>query len=235
MHLLDGFLDHKTSTGLGSVAAFVLAYAANKVHQAVTSPAMQAKVAAASNSLKSINLKTKELFSSGRQDYFARIGFVAGIVFSAQMFNFPISSGTSGHLLGGVLAAILLGPWAGSIAVSSVLIIQAFVYADGGIAALGANITNMAILGCIVPYFMYTVLKKLKLNQTLNISIVAWFSVVLAAAACAVELAISGTYPLQETLTAMLKTHAIIGIFEAIITIVLLKIIQKITNWEVME
>lgn len=233
MHIPDGFIDHKTASGLGFVAALVMSYAVNKVHQAITSPAMVTAMAAVGNSVRSIGSNTKKILSGYGQEYLAKIGMVASLVFSAQMFNFPISSGTSGHLLGGVLAALILGPWGGSVAIASVLIVQALFYADGGVAALGANIVNMAVIGCIVSYYIYILLKKTKLNIQIIIAATAWISVVLAASTCALELAFSGTYTVQETLKAMFKVHSIIGIFEAIITLALISLVQKIMNWKI--
>jgi cobalt/nickel transport system permease protein len=233
MHIPDGFIDQKTAGSLGVAAALVISYALNRVRQAVTSSAMVKAVAAVGNSVKSIGANTKKVLSGYGQEYLAKIGMVASLIFSAQMFNFPISAGTSGHLLGGVLAAVLLGPWGGSLAIASVLIIQAFFYADGGIAALGANIVNMAVLGCIVPYYFYAFLKKTKINVKIIIFATAWVSVILASTMCALELAFSGTYTLRETLTAMLRVHAIIGLCEALLTVGLLGLVGKIMNWEI--
>jgi cobalt/nickel transport system permease protein len=159
------------------------------------------------------------------------MGLVASLVFAAQMFNFPVAAGTSGHLIGGVLAAVLLGPWGGFLAVTAVVIIQALFYADGGLIVMGANIINMAFIGAIVAYYIYSGLNK-RLPNILAIGLAAWSSVFLAALACSIELWLSGTFALNKVLPAMLSVHAVIGIAEALITIALVQISKSIMGWE---
>lgn len=149
------------------------------------------------------------------------MGVTAAAVFSAQMLNFPVATGTSGHLIGGVLAAVLLGPWAGVVVVSAVLIVQCFLYQDGGVLALGANIVNMALIGSLVGYCIYAPIRRMIAGPkgiAVGAVIAAWFSVLLAAIACSFELAASGTFPLRPTLTAMIGVHVLIGVGEAVIT-----------------
>ena len=146
------------------------------------------------------------------------MGMVASQVFAAQMFNFPIGNGTSGHLIGGVLAAVILGPFAGTIVISVVLAVQMIFFADGGLLALGANIINLAFLASFFSYYTYYWLKKYW-PEWLAIASAAWVSVPLAALACAFEIALSGTVPISSIVPIMLKTHVVIGLAEALITL----------------
>ncbi|WP_337884772.1 energy-coupling factor ABC transporter permease [Fischerella thermalis] len=151
------------------------------------------------------------------------LGLTTAFIFAAQMINFPVAGGTSGHLLGGTLAAIILGnPWAGTICIATVLIIQAVLFADGGITALGANIFNMAVVGVWVGWSLTQTLQRLfggyRSRLPLAAAIAAAVSVVVAAIACAIELAISGTAPLGLVLPAMTGVHILIGIGEGLIT-----------------
>ncbi|MBD2432805.1 MULTISPECIES: energy-coupling factor ABC transporter permease [Fischerella] len=151
------------------------------------------------------------------------LGLTTAFIFAAQMINFPVAGGTSGHLLGGTLAAIILGnPWAGTICIATVLIIQAVLFADGGITALGANIFNMAVVGVWVGWSLTQTLQRLfggyRSRLPLAAGIAAAVSVVMAAIACAIELAISGTAPLAIVLPAMTGIHILIGIGEGLIT-----------------
>jgi cobalt/nickel transport system permease protein len=149
-------------------------------------------------------------------------GVCAAFIFAAQMMNFPISGGTSGHFLGAVLACVLLGPSVGFWVMTLVLAVQALLFADGGITALGANVMNMGLIGGVLVYFIFFgALKLLPKNKKSFISAVAvasWLSVVLAAAVCSLELAFSGTIPFGVVFPVMTTTHALIGIGEAIIT-----------------
>jgi cobalt/nickel transport system permease protein len=159
------------------------------------------------------------------------MGIMSAFIFAAQMINFPVIGGTSGHLLGGVLAAVLLGPYAGAVVLTCVLIFQCLVFQDGGLLALGANILNMAIIGTIGGYVIFNALHKIfgnKKGLQIGAAVAAWFSVVIAASFCALELAFSGTSPLGIVLPAMAGIHALIGIGEAIITVAVLSFIQKV-------
>ncbi len=158
------------------------------------------------------------------------MGVVSAFVFAGQMLNFPVAGGTSGHLLGGVLAAVLLGPWAGAIVIACVLAIQSLIFQDGGLAALGANILNMSIVGTIGGYFLYWLIAKSIggiRGIMLGVAIAAWASVVAAASVCAIELALSGTSPLDVALSAMAVVHALIGIGEAIISSLVIGFVLK--------
>ncbi len=151
------------------------------------------------------------------------MGVTAAFIFAAQMMNFPVAGGTSGHLLGGALAAILLGPWAAMLALTSVLAVQALLFQDGGLLALGANLFNMAVVGVLVGYLSYHGLRRLfgdRARSTFVSGFVAgWLSVVLSALLAAVELALSGTSPLTVTLPAMGAVHMLIGVGEGLITV----------------
>jgi cobalt/nickel transport system permease protein len=150
------------------------------------------------------------------------IGVTAAFIFAAQMINFPVAGGTSGHLLGGALAAILLGPWAGMLVLTSVLTVQALLFQDGGLLALGANILNMAVIGVLVGWAVYRglgrVLRKGRSETAISSFAAAWTSVVVAALVAAVELAISGVFRADVALTAMGSVHALIGLGEGLIT-----------------
>jgi cobalt/nickel transport system permease protein len=151
------------------------------------------------------------------------LGVTAAFVFAAQMLNFPVAGGTSGHFLGAALAAILLGPWLASLVLAVVLVVQALVFADGGITALGPNVFNMGVAGgVLVGGLMLAARHALPNTRTVLLGVAAggaWLAVVAGAALCAVELAISGTVPLSTVLPAMVGVHTIIGAGEAVITV----------------
>lgn len=157
----------------------------------------------------------------------ARFAAVAALVFAAQMLNFPVQDGTSGHLLGGVLASALLGVPFGVLALALVVSIQSLVFADGGLLVLGANVFNMALLGAGVGGLLNEVLRKSGLQRHLALLLSAWASVALAATACSVELAISGTIEAGKVLPAMLGVHALIGVGEALLTLVLVSVFSN--------
>lgn len=160
------------------------------------------------------------------------MGVCAAFIFATQMINFPIPGGTSGHLLGGTLAGVLLGPWAGSLVMTVVFIVQAVLFQDGGLVVLGANIVNMGLIGTFGGYFLYKVLRRLCGFNTwrgmgIATGITAWLSVVTGSLLCAVQLALSGTVPWGVALTAMLFWHVIIGIGEALITVMAVSYIWR--------
>jgi cobalt/nickel transport system permease protein len=223
MHIPDGFLDPKISNGLIGASVGVLGYCLGKVFKSITSLVPARVLSAAGNSLGNIKLASRRVLNKFGEQQLLKMAMVGAWVFSAQMFNFPINSGTSGHLIGGVFASVILGPFAGTIVISVVLLIQSLFFADGGLMALGANIINMAIIGSFVSYYIYISLKKYT-SEIISIAIASWFSVVLASFACALEIGLSGTIGLKDVIFAMLKVHSIIGICEAIITVVLWKL-----------
>jgi cobalt/nickel transport system permease protein len=150
------------------------------------------------------------------------MGVMGAFVFAAQMLNFPVIGGTSGHLIGGALAAILLGPWAGTLIMACVLIVQCLVFQDGGITALGANVLNMGLLACFTAYYLYRAAVSLmgegRTGTLVGGFVGAWASVFVASIACAIELVVSGKSPLGVALPAMAGVHALIGIGEGLIT-----------------
>jgi len=195
MHIPNGFLDAKTI--------------------AVTS--------AASAGILTVSLKKTKAYLEDKQ--IPLISVVAAFVFAAQMLNFPIAAGTSGHFLGAVFAAILLGPWEAFLVMTLVLSIQCFVFQDGGLTALGANIFNMGVVGVFAGFLIYFFLRRLKIKLSISAFIASWASVVMAAGITALELAISGTTPLIQSLTAMVSFHCLIGLGEGFITVAALSVI----------
>jgi len=200
MHIPDGFLNTGTAIATWAVSAGGVAYAVRRVN--------------------------KEL----QERQVPLVGVSAAFIFAAQMLNFTVAGGTSGHLLGGALAAILLGPWAGMLALTSVLAVQALLFQDGGLLALGANIFNMAIVGVLLGWGVYVGLRRLLGNKawaTLASGFAAaWISVVVASLVAAVELAISGASPLGVALPAMGGVHALIGVGEGLITVAVLAFLR---------
>jgi len=200
MHIPDGFLNMATAAGTYAVSAGAVGYSIKKTN-------------------KKLGEKQVPL-----------VGVMAAFIFAAQMLNFPVAGGTSGHLIGGALAAILLGPWTGLLVMTSVLIVQALVFQDGGITALGANVLNMGIIASFLGYYVYkavaTALGQGRKGGIIGGFLAGWASVFIAAVACAIELALSGTSPLQIALPAMAGVHALIGIGEGLITAAVLSFIQ---------
>ena len=194
MHIPDGFIDIKTSAAFSAAAAIAVGGA----------------VKGARNQLSEQSAPLA--------------GLTAVFIFAVQMLNFPVAAGTSGHLLGAALAMVLVGPYAATLALSVVLIIQAFLFADGGLTALGLNIFNMGVVGVWASFGMFLILKKL-LPKTKSSIVAASFiaallSVPAAAAGFVVQYAIgaNATFSVSAVLGAMIGTHVFIGIGEAIIT-----------------
>ncbi len=160
------------------------------------------------------------------------MGVCAAFIFAAQMINFPIPGGTSGHLLGGTFAGVLLGPWAGSLVMAVVFIVQGTLFQDGGLTALGANVVNMGLIGTFGGYYLYRTIRYALGRDSfrgivVGAAIAAWVSVVVASIICAFELAASGTVPLLVALSAMASWHVLIGIGESIITVVAVSYIWR--------
>lgn len=193
MHIPDGFINGGVSMGAAAVAAGGLSVAVRK---------------------------TKDFLE---EKQVALAGLIASFIFAVQMLNFPVAAGTSGHLLGGVLAAVLIGPWAGALCVSVVLMVQAL-FADGGLTALGLNIVNMALVTALGGYAIFAILRRLlpatRASIVVASGIAAGLSVVMSAGAFIVEFALGGTTPvsLSAVINAMLGVHLLIGIGEGLIT-----------------
>jgi len=156
------------------------------------------------------------------------MGVMAAFIFAAQMINFPILGGTSGHLLGGVLAAILLGPWAGMLVMTAVIAVQALLFQDGGLLAMGANILNMGLITTAIGYGLYRGVARSSRTVKLVVSgFAAWLSVVAGALLTSLQIWLSGNAQLQIVVPAMLGVHVLIGIGEALITVAALAFIMQ--------
>lgn len=200
MHIPDGFLDGKTAVATGALAATGLAVALR--HARLHLPARRVPL----------------------------LGLAAAFVFAAQMINFPVAGGTSGHLIGAVLVGALLGPSAAVIVISAVLIVQCLMFADGGISALGANIFNMGLIGGVGGWTVYSGVRRAVkglFGCVLAATFAAWCSTVLASIACAGELATSRTVGWSVVLPAMAGIHMLIGVGEALITALVLVAIAR--------
>ena len=156
------------------------------------------------------------------------VAVLAAGVFALQAFNIPVMMGTSGHLLGGALVAIVLGsPFAAVFVLSLVLIVQGVLFGDGGITTMGANIVNMGVIGGFVGYYGYHGLLALTKNMFASAAGAAWLACVIPALAAALELTAAGTFPLVPGLVGMGVYHALIGVVEAVITAVVLGLIAS--------
>ena len=200
MHIPDGFLTASVSAATWAAAAGGIGLSLNK----------------AAHSMKDRTIPL--------------MGITAAFLFSAQMVNFPVGGGTSGHLLGGALAAILLGPFAGSITLACVLVFQCLLFQDGGLISLGANIFNMALAGTLGGYCVFKAAGLFFRGEKgilIAAAIASWFSVLLSSIFCALELAASGDSPLGLVLPAMAGIHGVIGIGEAAISVAVLSYVMK--------
>ncbi len=159
------------------------------------------------------------------------MGVTAAFIFAAQMVSFPVAGGTSGHLAGGLLASLLLGPWAAALVMSAVLIVQALLFQDGGITALGANILNMGLAGAFGGYGLYRLARRLlpgKRGSLAAAFLAGWLAVVASSVLASGEIALSGTAPLGVVLPAMAGIHAVIGIGEGLITAAALSFLLRV-------
>lgn len=155
------------------------------------------------------------------------LAVLAAGIFAIQAMNIPIPWGTSGHMVGAALIAIIfVSPWAAVLVLSIVLILQGLIFGDGGMTALGANIVNMGVIGGFVGFYAYKALKGI--GKIPAIFIAAWASIFLASIACALELVFAGTFPLEAGLASMALYHAVIGVVEGIITVVVILGIDKV-------
>lgn len=156
------------------------------------------------------------------------MGIMAAFIFAAQMINFPVAGGTSGHLLGGVLAAVVLGPWAGMLVMTAVIALQALLFQDGGLLVMGANILNMGLVTSAIGYGLYrSVTGQSRVVKLAVVGVAAWLSVMAGALFTALQLWLSGTSQLQIVIPAMLGVHALIGFGEALITVSALSFILQ--------
>jgi cobalt/nickel transport system permease protein len=156
------------------------------------------------------------------------MGVMAAFIFAAQMINFPVGGGTSGHLLGGALAAITLGPWPAMLVMASVIGVQALLLQDGGLVVMGANIFNMGLLTALIGYGLYRGVRGRPRGLQLAVAgVAAWLSVMAGALATSLQLWLSGTTSLNIVIPAMLGVHTFIGIGEALITVAALAFIMR--------
>lgn len=194
MHIPDGFIDIQTSAAFATLSAV-----------GVTVALKGAK--------SQLDEKSAPL-----------AGLTAVFIFAVQMLNFPVAAGTSGHLLGGALAAVLVGPWAATLALTVVLLMQGFLFADGGLTAVGLNVFNMGIIGVWAGYLIFTLFKKILPKKKASIPLAAAIGGALSVPAAAIGFTIqyaigaNATFSVSTVLSAMVGTHILIGIGEAIIT-----------------
>ena len=193
MHIPDGFLSVTVSVILWILSIAAIAYALRRV---------------------GLELGERQV---------PLMGVLAAAIFAGQMLNFTVAGGTSGHLMGAALAAILLGPWAAVLVMTTVVGVQALIFQDGGLLALGGNIFNMGVIGVAVAYFAYQTIQKLASSRKWGVLVggflSGWLSIEIAALAVALQLALSGTSPANLAIPAMAGIHAIIGIGEGLITL----------------
>jgi cobalamin biosynthesis protein CbiM len=194
MHIPDGFIDIPTSTAFAALAAVGVG-------------------ASLKGAAKSLDEKTAPL-----------AGLTATFIFAVQMLNFPVAAGTSGHLFGGVLAAVLVVPYVATLALTVVLLLQALLFADGGLTAAGLNVFNLSIIGVWVGYGVFVLVKKLlpknKSSITTAAAVAAFVSVPAAVLGFVFQYAIgaNSTISVTAVFTGMMSAHVVIGIGEAIIT-----------------
>lgn len=200
MHIPDGFLDVPTAATAAGLSVAGVGYALRQARRTVPP--------------RRIPL----------------MGLTAAFVFAAQMLNFPVAGGTSGHLMGGVLVAVLLGPGAAVVVMTAVLIVQCLLFADGGLLALGANILNMAIVGPLLGYAAYRTVRRGvpgERGRLVAVFVAAWSSTVVTAVVCAGELAWSGTVAWSAAFPAMANVHMLIGLGEGFITTLVLAAVHR--------
>ena len=199
MHIPDGFLDAKT-----------LAVTAGLAAAGVTTAVRQART----------QLPPRRV---------PLLGVTAAFVFAAQMVNFPVAGGTSGHLIGGVLAAVLLGPSGAVLVMTAVLTLQCLLFADGGLLALGANIFNMGLVGGVGGYYVYRAVRRAfgARDPLVAVPVAAWCGTVMSAVATAGELSLSGVVPWSVGVLAMAGVHMVMGVGEALITTLVVLAIDR--------
>lgn len=228
MHLPDGFLNNQISIGLIAITIGFLVTSFAKLRKSLTHKIFvsQEKLALADGPTLESSLSQRSVLTKKGQDRVQLMAMIGALTFAFQMINFPVTNGTSGHLIGGVLAVVVLGPWAGILVMSVVLIIQSLIFADGGIIAMGANIFNMGIVAGLGGYYLYNLLTSVKLPRFVAIGMTAWLTVVAASLFCALEIGFSETIDLTLVIPAMVKIHLLIGLGEALITILVIKLLK---------
>ncbi|MEE4425481.1 energy-coupling factor ABC transporter permease [Streptomyces bugieae] len=206
MHVPDGFINAPVSVATGAVAAAAVAVSLRGARRELAGAGAGQGVGAGAE-------RTAPL-----------AGLVAAFIFAVQMLNFPVAAGTSGHLLGGALAAILVGPYTGVLCVSVVLLMQGVLFADGGLTALGVNITDMAIVTTVVAYAVFRLLVKVLPRRRSSVTAASFVAALVSVPAAAIAFtgiyALGGTaeVPIGKVFAAMVGVHVLIGIGEAVIT-----------------
>lgn len=202
MHVPDGFLDAKTCVATAVLAVAGLAVALRGVRR--TLPARRQPL----------------------------LGTAAAFVFAAQMLNFPVAAGTSGHLVGATLAVVLLGPFAAVVVMTCVLVLQCLLFQDGGLTALGANVVNMALVATAVAAAVHALVGRAlgggPRARLLAVGFAAWCSTVVAAVTCAGELTASGTVAWRAVLPAMAGVHMLVGLGEGIVTMLVVAAVGRL-------
>lgn len=201
MHIPDGFVDARTALATGALSVASLGFALRCART---------------------NLPPRRV---------PLLGLAAAFIFAAQMLNFPVAGGTSGHLIGAALAAVLLGPAAAVVVMSAVVVLQCFVFADGGVTALGANVFNMAVVAPVTAFAVHRLAARLAGRAggvwLPGVALAAWASTVAASIACAGQLAFSGTVAWRAAFPAMAGIHAVIAIGEALITVLVVSAVRR--------
>jgi cobalt/nickel transport system permease protein len=195
MHIQDGYLSPEVCAATGAVAAVAVGYSVYKLRDGISERVVPLT------------------------------GMTAAMIFAGQMVNFPIGLPVSGHLIGGVLAGMILGPWAGCLAVTMVLIVQRFLFSDGGLFTLGANILHMAVIGSIGGYAIVSIVRRFfrkpKVGAIVGSVVAAWLTVVAASALFCLEFRLShpsGAFEFRNIFALMVAIHSLIGVGEALIT-----------------
>jgi len=209
MHLPDGLLDPITTIVLWVTVVIILIVA---------------------------YFRLRSLFQKEESDKIVPyIGVLAAVIFAFQFVNYPIPGGTSGHLVGGTLVAVILGPWASVIILFLILVIQSF-FGDGGITALGANAFNMGIIGGIIGFYIVIGLLKIfnktsmkkEFKVTISTALGSYIAIIFAASICGVELGLAGAIPMEIAISTMIFWHIFIGIGEAMISGFIVLYIYKV-------
>ncbi|MDD3420997.1 MAG: energy-coupling factor ABC transporter permease [Methanocellales archaeon] len=200
LHIPDGFLSTPIWVSMWVIALLIIGYAVRRTNEKLG------------------------------ERHVPMMGVLAAFIFAVQMLNMPVAGGTSGHMLGGVLSAIFLGPFAATIVMSTVFAVQAIFFQDGGITALGANIINMGLIGTILGYYIYQGIRKVVGGEKgilIGAGVAGWTSLMLGAISCALMLGTSGVAPLGVALPAMAGIHMFIGVIEAGLTVVIVGMVLK--------
>jgi len=223
MHIPDGFLNNQTSFSLIAISLVFCGLALKKakdflfVKTKVFVPGLMTNTGLAFSQPRFVSrLRWKSRASQKIQ----QVILVFGFVFAIQMIDFVKINGVPGHLIGSFLAALVLGPWLGLLAMSGVLAAQAIFLADGGILALGVNILNMAVVGCLGSYYLYLGLEKVLNRKNIAIFLTSWLSVMTMIFAYALEAKLAGQ---SEGVSQLIAVHILVGVAEGLITIIALK------------